>query len=205
MEESADKVYTQHKGLIRALVHSIVVNNPAVVSTEDLQQAGALALMIALKSYNPSLGSFQSYIRRCIRHALLEQANTFNGVFTVDEKIRRQANAVVRLRKEGLSDDAIMDRLGIKTRATFLSLLDLVSATRDVENVDVAFDETVDENNIMRILDEIGLEDAELRFVNLVISNHSMENLETEMELGRSQLYKLRASIRDKILAWGQQ
>lgn len=205
MEESADQVYAKYKGLIRSLINSIVVNNPSVVSVEDLQQAGALALIVALKSYDPSAGSFQSYIRRCIRNALLEQANSFNSVTTVDEKVRRQANTVVKLRKEGLSDDAIMARLGIKTRATFLSLLELVeSSSVDLDQIEAPSEFSMDEDQIFRMLDEIGLSKSEMRFVNLVTSNHSMDEIEEEMNLARSNLYVLKASIRDKILAWGR-
>lgn len=206
MEESADRVYAKHRGLIRSLINSIVVNNPSVVDTQDLQQAGALALIVALRSYDPSLGSFASYIRKCIRNALLEQANSFNSVVTVDEKVRRQANAIQKMRLEGLSDDTIMTRLGIKTRATFISLSKLVDArTVELENVEVAAPTSVlDEQSIHRMLDEVGLNTQEMKFVHLVIDNHSMDDIMKEMAISRSSLYSIKASIRDKILAWGQ-
>lgn len=205
MEESADKVYAQYRGLIRSLINSIVVNNPSVVDVQDLQQAGALALIVALRSYDPSLGSFHSYIRKCIRNALLEQANSFNGVFTVDEKVRRQANAIVKMRVQGLSDNTIMTRLGIKTRATFLSLLGLVeSHSVDLDQVDVEGETSIEEESIFKMLDEIGLGESEVQFINLVTSNHSMDDIMSEMDISRSHLYTIKASIRDKILAWGQ-
>jgi len=205
MEESADKVYAQHRGLIRSLINSIVVNNPSVVDAQDLQQAGALALIIALRSYDPSLGSFQSYIRKCIRNALLEQANSFTSVFTVDEKVRRQANAIIKMRVEGLSDDTIMTRLGIKTRATFLSLLGLVeSHSVDLDQVDIEAEASIEEESIYKMLDEVGLSKPEIQFINLVTNSHSMDDIMIEMHVGRSHLYTIKASIRDKILAWGQ-
>lgn len=204
MEESSDKVYAQHRGLIRSLINSIVVNNPSIVDNQDLQQAGAMALIVALKSYDPSLGSFQSYIRRCIRNALLEQANAFNSVFTVDEKVRRQANSISKLRKQGLSDDAIMGRLGIKTRATFLSLLELSDGAVDIDQIEAIADTGFNEASILDVLDEIGLDETEMKFVNLTIQQYSISDLEQEMDLSRAQLYRLKASIRDKILAWGK-
>jgi len=206
MEESVDKVYIQHRGLIRSLIKSIVVNNPSVVDTQDLQQAGALALIIALRSYDPSLGSFRSYIRKCIRNALLEQANSFNSVFTVDEKVRRQANAIIKMRAKGLSDDIIMTRLGIKTRATFLSLLGLVeSHSVDLDQVDVEVETSIEEESIFKMLDEIGLDKQEVQFINLVTSNHSIDDIIGEMNISRSRLYTIKASIRDKILTWGRE
>ena len=202
MEESSDKVYAQHRGLIRSLINSIVVNNPSVVDNQDLQQAGALALIVALRSYDPSLGSFQSYIRKCIRNALLEQANSFNSVFTVGEKVRRQANAIIKMRAEGLSDDVIMARLGVKTRATFLSLLGLLeSRSVDLDQVDI---EAAEEQSVFKTLDEIGLMEFEVEFINLVINNCSIDEITKEMSISRSRLFEIKASIRDKILAWGR-
>jgi len=205
MEESVDKVCAQHRGLIRSLINSVVVNNPSVVDVQDLQQTGALALIVALQSYDPSVGSLPSYIRQCVRRALLEQANSFSSVFTVDEKVRRQANAIIRMRGEGLKDEVIMTRLGIKTRATFLSLLGLVeSHTVDINQIDVEAEASVEEKSIFKVLEEIGLVESEMQFINLVVNNYSMDEIIKEMEMSRSHLYTIKASIRDKILAWGQ-
>lgn len=205
MEDSPDKVYARHRGLIRALINSIVVNNPAVVDTQDLQQAGAMALIVALRSYDPSLGSLPSYIRKCIRNALLEQANSFSGVFTTDEKVRRQANQIRKLRSEGLSDEEIMARLGVKNRATFLSLVDLVDSVYvNVDQVDTVADSSLDEDGIFKMLGEIGLDKQEMEFVNLTVKNHSMDEIASIMQVGRSTLYTIKASIRDKILEFGQ-
>jgi len=204
MDESAESVYREHYGLIKSLIRSIVVNNTSVVSTEDLQQAGALALIVALKSYDPSLGSFQSYIRKCIRNALLEEANTFNNVFTVDEKVRRQANKVKKLRDEGLNDEAIMIRLGIKTRATFLSLLELIQPQVDLDQVEIIADQGFDERSIVSAFDEIGLTDEEWQIVNLLIQKNLITDMEEATEFSRSKIYRLQSSIMDKIRAWGK-
>jgi RNA polymerase sigma factor (sigma-70 family) len=205
MEGSADKVYDQYRSMIRAMINSIVVNNKSVVSSDDLQQVGALALISALNSYNPSSGSLPSYIRKCVRNALLEQANSFNGVFTVDEKVRRQANAIIKLRAEGLDDEDIMNRLGVKTRATFLSLVGLIgSHVIDLCQVEITGETLIEEDDILKMLDEIGLSEIETRFVHLITNNHSMDEIRRELDISRSSFYVIRTSIRDKILAWGQ-
>ena len=206
MDESSDKLYAKYKGMIRSMIHSVVVNNPSVVSIEDLQQAGALALVVALKSYDPSEGSFHSYIRRCIRNALLQQANSFNSGVTVDEKVRRQANAIVKMRSQGLSDDDIMARLGVKNRATFLSLVDLAdNRVADVDQIEIpTSDKGMDEEQLWRQLSDIPLSDQELQFIRLTTTNHSMEQIQAEMCLSRTALFELKAAIKDAILAWGR-
>lgn len=205
MEESTDKIYAQYRGLIRSLVNSIVVNNPSVVDAQDLQQAGALALIVALRSYDPSVGSFQSYIRKCIQNALLEQANSFNNVFTVDEKVRRQANAIAKMRKRGMTDDVIMTQLGIKTRATFLSLVELLEGRSvELDKTDIEIEASMEEESIFKVFNEIGLDESEVTFVNLITQNYSMDKIINEMDVSRTNLYAIKASIRDKILAWGR-
>jgi len=206
MEESTENVYARYKVLIRSMINSIVVNNKSVISTEDLQQAGALALIVALRSYDPSLGSFQSYLRICIRNALLKQANSFSGVFTVGEKNRRYANQIAKMRRAGVSDNDIMIRLGIKTPATFNSLVALVNATAvDLEDVSLPANLSLDETQLFSMLEDIGLTAIEMEFVNLIVSNHSMDDIQEKMNTGRTTLYEVKASIRDKILCWGQE
>lgn len=205
MEESTDKIYARHRGMIRSLISSIVVNNSSVVDVKDLQQVGALALVVALKSYDPSQGSISGYIRKCVRNALLEQANSFSAVFTTDEKARRQANAIVRMRSEGSSDEDIMTRLGIKTPATFSSLLELATSHAvDLDKIEVASDISIEQGDINKMLDEIGLTEHEAEFVQLITSNHTMGQMVEHMGLSRSHLFTIKASIRDKILTWGQ-
>ncbi len=205
MEESTEKIYTRYKGLIRSMINSIVVNNKSVISLEDLQQAGALALIVALRSYDPSLGSFQSYLRACIRNALLKQANSFSGVFTVGEKNRRFANRIAKMRKEGLGDNEIMERLGIKTPATFNALAALVDATAvDLDGINLPANLSLDEAQLLSMLEDIGLTPTEMEFVNLIVNNYSMEDIQEKMQSGRSTLYEVKASVRDKILHWGQ-
>ncbi len=205
MEESIDKVYARHRGMIRSLINSIVVNNPAVVDGQDLQQVGALAVIIALRSYDPSLGSFSGYVRKCVRNALLEQANSHNAVFTVDEKARRKANAIVRMRAEGLSTEHIMTSLGIKTLGTFTSLLKLATShSVNLDKVEIVSDIPMEEDAIFKMLDEIGLTEHEVTFVQLTTTNHSMDEIIGKMGLSRSHLYTIKASIKDKILTWGR-
>ena len=203
-EESAGDFYKENRRLIKALMRSIVVNNSSVVSDEDLEQAGALALIVALRSYDPSVGSLQSYIRKCIRNALLEQANVFSSSFTTDEKQRRRANLAYKLRNDGASDEEIMTTLGIRKRDTLVSLFNLLQPATNIDRIEVAGDEYIDESSIWPLLDEIGLEKDERRYVELVLANHNMDEIERLMGRSRSYLYNLKAAIVEKVLDWGR-
>lgn len=204
-QESLEKLYARHKGLISSLIKSIVINNKSVVSVADLQQVGALALIVALKTYDPSVGSLSAYVRRCIRNALLEEANSFSGVFTVDEKIRRQANKAHQMRTAGKSDQEIMTSLGIKTEATYRSLLNLVeNKTVDLEQIEHLASISLDEDGITRALDDVGLSTTERQIVTLLMSQASIDDIERQTGLTRAQIANIKIVISDKITSWGK-
>ena len=205
IQESIDRLYARHKGLISSLIRSVVINNKAVVSVADLQQVGAMALIVALRTYDPSLGTLSSYVRKCIRNALLEEANSFSGVFTVDEKLRRHANKAQALRKLGKSDDEIMKALGIRTRATYLSLLGLVeNNTVDLEQIEHLASMSLDEDGVLKALDEVGLSKTERHVVQLLMDQISLEEIELKTGLNKIQISNIKTVINDKIISWGK-
>lgn len=204
-QEPLERLYARHKGLISSLIKSIVVNNKSVVSVADLQQVGAMALIVALKTYDPSSGTLSSYVRRCIRNALLEEANSFSGVFTVDEKIRRQANKAHAMKKAGKSDHEIMQALGIKTEGTYYSLLNLVeNKTVDLEQIEHIASSSIDEDGINRVLDELGLTNVERKAILLLIEQSSALEIEKKTGITRNQLANLKIMIGEKITSWGK-
>jgi RNA polymerase sigma factor (sigma-70 family) len=198
--------WPDYYGLVRQIARSIVVNNPGVVSNDDLLQAGALAVVLAFKSYDPSQGSFNAYIRKSIKNALLEQANSFSAVFTTDDKVRRQANTAARLAKEGKTHKEIMCQLGIRQEATLLSLLNLVESKQqqivDVPEDDDTQDVEVFLSNIELLSDELKLTEEELDFVDLSLRGYSMREIENTLRFSTAQLYKIRSSVYDKFTDW---
>ncbi len=204
-QEPLEKLYARHKGLIGSLIKSIVINNRSVVSIADLQQVGAMALIVALKTYDPSLGSLSAYVRKCIRNALLEEANSFSGVFTVDEKLRRQANKAYQMRREGKPDSEIMSSLGIKTEATYRSLLNLVeNKTVDLEQIEHLASISLDEDGLFRTLNDVGLSELEREIVTLLMSQTSMADIERKTGLTKAQIANIKVVINDKITNWGK-
>lgn len=204
-EINEDKTLQKYSVLISLLIDSIIINNRGVVSREDLSQVAAMALISAVRSHDPSTGSLQSYIRKSIRNALIEQANKFSGVFTVDEKTKRCANMIKKLKNEGMSDQDIMSKLGIKTKTTYLSLVELSETASNIEDVEVADSYNMSIEDIQSLLEEeINLGDQEIMLVNLTMSGMSMGEIADSMGMSLAQAYKIKTSVKSKILEWGQ-
>ena len=74
----------------------------------------------------------------------------------------------------------------------------------DLDQVEIEAETTIEEASIFKMLDEIGLMESEIEFINLIIKNHSIDEMTKVMNVSRSRLFEIKASIRDKILTWGQ-
>jgi RNA polymerase sigma factor (sigma-70 family) len=203
--EPFDKIYARHQGLIGSLIRSIIINGKSVVSIADLQQVGAMALIVAIKSYDPSLGSLGGYIRKCIRNALLTEANTFTGVFTVDEKTRRQANQASKLIEQGLDNQTIMNQLGIKTISTLDALLRLTSNhTMPIDQIEVLAPSSMDEQTIISMLDDVGFSKQERQLVDLMMNSRSVDEIENVTGMNKGEIARMRNAINEKITHWGK-
>ena len=203
--EPFDRIYARHQGLIGSLIRSIIINGRSVVSIADLQQVGAMALIVAIKTYDPSLGSLTGYIRKCIRNALVAEANTFTGVFTVDEKTRRQANHATRLYEQGLDSQSIMNQLGIKTVATLEALLKLTSNdTVSIDQIEVLAPSSMDEQAIISMLDDVGFSKQERRLVDLMMDSCSVDEIGNITGMNKGEIARMRTAINEKITHWGK-
>jgi RNA polymerase sigma factor (sigma-70 family) len=204
-----DELFERYAFVIRNMARRIVSNNNSVVSLEDLEQAGCVALVSAIDSYDASAGSLGSYIRTCVRNALVAEANKYCGVFTIDPRIRLQVNQIIRLRENGHSNEEIKSLLGINNQDRFRALLSLVDIrTIECERQDIigADDDTCfyDAKSVIKALREIGLNEDEVTLVELTITNHTRQQIMQILNVNGMQYSRLRQSIRDKIVAWGE-
>jgi RNA polymerase sigma factor for flagellar operon FliA len=81
----------QYLPLVRAAVGRLAMTLPEHVDSDDLNSAGLIGLLQALRNYDPSSGtSFEGYARRRIRGAMLDELRRMDWVpRTIHEKARR--------------------------------------------------------------------------------------------------------------------
>lgn len=200
----AGEVVQRYQSVVHSIARSIVRNSP-VVSHEDLEQEGMTAIVAAVETYDASAGSFSSYIRTCIRNAMIAEANKCCGVFTIDPRIRLQVNKIVRLRNLGYEDNDIMRRLGINNRRRFYTLTALVDTEVYTDTEAVTDDGFFyDVNSIMDALDEIGLSDREISLVQLLIAKKSKPAILKTMSIDNAGYRQLCSSITNKVRDWGR-
>src|ERR1041385_7244867 len=92
----------QYLPLVTAILGRLAMTLPDHVDHDDLQSAGLVGLLQALRNYDPSSGnSFETYARVRIRGAMLDELRRMDWVpRTVHEKARRIQTAIAELEQK---------------------------------------------------------------------------------------------------------
>jgi len=92
----------QYLPLVRTVLGRLAMTLPDHVDQDDLNSAGLIGLLHALRNFDPSAGtSFETYARVRIRGAMLDELRRMDWVSrTVHEKARRIQDAMGRLEQE---------------------------------------------------------------------------------------------------------
>jgi RNA polymerase sigma factor for flagellar operon FliA len=92
----------QYLPLVSSLVGRLAMTLPDHVSQDDLQSAGLIGLLQALRNYDPASGnSFETYARVRIRGAMLDELRRMDWVpRTVHEKARKVQAAMSELEQK---------------------------------------------------------------------------------------------------------
>jgi RNA polymerase sigma factor for flagellar operon FliA len=99
-----------HLPLVKRIALHLLARLPSSVELDDLQQAGLLGLLSAVRSYSPDQGaSFETYAGIRIKGAMLDELRKLSWApRSVHEKARKMAQAVrdVEARNNGQASDA---------------------------------------------------------------------------------------------------
>ena len=136
----------QYLPLVVSVLGRLAMTLPEHVSHDDLQSAGLLGLLQALRNYDPTCGSsFETYARVRVRGAMLDELRRMDWVpRTIHEKARKIQDAMARLEQKlgcsptdaqmakalGLSMDEYAKLLDEIRPATFVCL-DSARSTED--------------------------------------------------------------------------
>jgi RNA polymerase sigma factor (sigma-70 family) len=201
-----DQILTKYSHIISHMARNIILNSN-ILSRNDLEQAGVAALLAAIDSYDPSTGSFNNYARVCIRNAMLAEANKCCGIFMIDPRVRTQVNQINKYRRDGLTDDEIMTKLGLTNKRRFLSLTSLLDIEYTEANDQISEIDELNFNNtdeLLKILQEVGLNDKELCLVEYITTGCDKKYILENMDIDYTKYLDIRNTVKDKIRTWGR-
>ena len=136
--EVAATLIERYSRYIRKIASSVCkINNKRVLCKKDLYQAGAMGLFLAIKNNNDLQNITPAYIIKCIRNEMYREANRFQGVFLINNQIRKILNLIAQARKRGMDDATIATSMGFsqKKYKNYADLLDIETTSILEENL----------------------------------------------------------------------
>jgi len=125
---SENALVEQYLPLVRTVLARLAMSLPDHVDHDDLNSAGLVGLLQAVRNFDPSCGtSFETYARLRIRGAMLDELRRMDWVpRTIHEKARRIQEAMAQLEQElgRVPTDAETARALKLTPAEYGQLLD---------------------------------------------------------------------------------
>ncbi len=116
--EAENELVQRHLPLVKTVVGRVAMSLPPHVDMEDLQSAGMVGLLNAIRRFNPRSGaSFETYARVRIRGAVLDELRRLDWVpRSIHEKARKVHDVMLRLEQEqgGMpSEEDMAEALGM--------------------------------------------------------------------------------------------
>lgn len=100
--EAEEQLLLHYLPLVKTVVGRLAMTLPAHVAREDLQSAGVIGLLQALRSYKPgSAATFETFARFRIRGAVLDELRRMDWVpRSIHDKARKLQEALVALEQQ---------------------------------------------------------------------------------------------------------
>jgi RNA polymerase sigma factor (sigma-70 family) len=199
-------ILDQYRGFVKRIA-ATAVKSSAAIDSEDLYQVGEMAVLRAVKSYDPTCGrNIKSWVCSIIRQDIYNEAARFLGIFTVDRRVTEMGAEASRLYNDGRSDSEIAEVLGKRISSRnftpeIVKDLRLAYSRRHIAAIaeDASLD-LADETSIEDLLYSIIRSDVERSILELrILGGASLEDLSQSLLISKSTLSKLEAALRERI------
>ncbi len=201
-------ILDDYRGLVR-YVANLAYCSSSALGVEDLIQVGELAVLSAIKSYNPSYGvNIRGFVARIVRQEVFAEAARFLGVFTVDNRTTNLGSRVSKMFASGKNYDEIATTLSSETGRNLDSdhVRDLRLAYerrsgQDVsESVDIPQDDVFNCLHIENILYSVVESDVDRVLIEKrILSKTPMQEVCKILNLGPNAAYEAERRLRYKI------
>lgn len=205
--EDIEAILNEYAPLVRKIARSACYSS-AAIDIVDLCQVGEIAVLRAIKSYDPSSGTTaRSFVSKLVRQDIYNEAARFLGVFTVDRRVTNLAAKVNRLAAKGYEDAEIAAILNKNNTRVFDAshVRDLRIAYSRRQQVAANEDEILDgehtdERTIHDLLESVIQNDNERAVLKLrILGSHSVGTVARKLSLSRRHVYQIEADLKSRI------
>jgi len=208
-ENDIESILAEYKSIVYSISLSAYYSS-ATIELADLRQVGNVAVLQAIKSYNPSGGTnIKSYVARVVRNAIYHEAARFLGVFTVDHRVTGLASKASKLHDKGHSDEEIAEILNNTSSRNF--------DWRHVRDLRVAYNcgqESVTLDDQDSLEEGIGLEEQTIHEVleravqsptdrtildMRILDDYSVQDVSEKLSITQRNVYELENALKERI------
>lgn len=205
-ESEALALLQEYSPLVRRIARSACYSS-ASIDFADLCQVGDVAVLRAIKSYNPTYGtSIKSFVARIVRQDIYNEAARFLGVFTVDHRVTSLAAKVQKLSTKGKTDEEIATIISSGNRkfdSEHVRDLRIAYSRRqhtELQHDDAFDDQTAEESTIQEILNAVTQNETEKSILtNRLLGDMSVRDIAELLNMTQKQVYDLEADIKGRI------
>jgi len=197
----------EYSPIVRRIARSACYSS-ATIDLNDLHQIGDIAVIQAVKSYDPTCGTtIKSFVSRVVRNEIFHEAARFLGVFTVDHRVTSLASNVNKLYASGKDDEEIVDILSKsnnrKLDVEHVRDLRITYERRQhtcVEEDDAMEDYVAEEGTIRDILSDVIRNDTDkIILEERIMGDVSAKELAFRFNVTQGRFYDMENDLKERI------
>lgn len=205
-DEAVAAILNQYHPLVRHIA-SKAFHSSSTLDIEDLYQVGDMAVLRAVKAYDPTYGSnIKSFVANAIRNAIFNEAAHFLGVLTVDFRTTNQASYAAKLHESGRSDEeiavALTEKHGRKFDVDHARDLRMIYMRREYScvNEDLLVDDMDNDITIKDLLDSVIKNKTDRVIVdNRILGSSTVEQVAAILNTSKKDVYEKEAALKLRI------
>lgn len=206
-EENIEQVLNEYAPIVKRIAKKVYCSS-SVVDITDLYQIGEIAVLKAVKSYDPSLGTnIKAYVSRVVKNDICTEAAKFFGIFTVDHRIPSLSVKISKLHQQGYTDVEIAKKLSTSERTfdpSYIRDVRIAYARRHyylvAENQSLIEDSYNDQHSIEKFLSTVASNDDEdfiLR--NRIIGHMSKQDVSIHLKISTEKVERIEIILKNRI------
>lgn len=205
-DDTVAQILDQYHSLVRYIADRACYSS-SVLDINDLYQVGEIAVLRAVKAYDPSSGkNIKSFVASAIRNAIFNEAARFLGVMTVDFRTTNQASYAAKMHEKGKSDQeiaaALTDKYGRNFDVDHARDLRIIYGRRQYTQVqeDLMIDDIENDVSIKDLLESV-VKDKDDRVIldRRLLGGCSVEQVAAILHISKKAVAKKEACLKTRI------
>lgn len=205
-DDAVAQILEQYHPFVRYIAKR-AFHSSSALDINDLYQVGDMAVLRAVKAYDPSSGSnIKSFVTNSIRHAIFNEAARFLGVLTVDFRTTGLASMASKMHEKGQSDEeiaaALTEKYGRNFDADHARDLRITYSRRHYTQVqeDITVEGIENDLSIKDLLDSV-VKDATDRVIldKRILGGCSVEYIVATLHISRKAVSKRETCLKARI------